>query len=89
MWHNQGLQTVFDVATAETMPERAGVDTIVGQFVACAVSKHVRVSFESEARVCAGPLYQLGESGRREGPSRLTFSDRHHQLKPAKLLADI
>jgi hypothetical protein len=48
---------MIDVAMAEIMLERAGVDTIVGQFLTRAVPKHVRVSFEAEARFSAGPLH--------------------------------
>src|SRR5258708_31583021 len=58
---------VIDVAVTEIVLERAGVDAIVGQFVTCAVPKHVRVSFEAEVRFGAGPLHQPCESGCRKG----------------------
>ena len=62
---------MLNISVAQIVLQRPGIDAVVGELVASGMSEHVRVRLEGEPRLLAGPLYQAGEPGRREG--RLAF----------------
>src|SRR5262245_7443810 len=77
---------VRDVAVAEVVLQRAGVDAIVGEFEAAAMAQHVRMSRERKSGQLSSPADHFEEPGPRHWAAAFGVEDEAAlQVLPSQL----